>query len=174
MAYGDPPYPGQAHRHYRMDPSGIPAAEVDHKELIERLLRDYDGWALSTNVPGLEHIKDLFPKGFFKQNGIRIGAWVKPFAAWKPTNRVQYAWEPVLFKPVRPRGGRDVLSTRDWVSANITLRKGTHGAKPEAFCIWILGILGWQPGDILDDLYPGTGAMQAAIDKYWNENVGTS
>ena len=166
LAYSDPPYPGQAKRHYKNDPSGILAEEVDHKELIERLLREYDGWALSTNEPGIEFIKDLFPKRFFKKNGIRIAPWVKPFCSWKPTHRVQYCWEAVIYKPVREKGHRGVASTRDYVVANITMRKGTHGAKPDAFCNWILNLIGYQPEDTLDDLYPGTGAMGEAV-KRW-------
>jgi hypothetical protein len=166
LAYGDPPYPGQAKRHYQNDPSGIEAAEVDHKELVERLLRDYDGWALSTNEPGLEHIKDLFPKGFFKQNGIRVAAWIKPWCSWKPSNRVQYTWEPVLFKGVRMKGSRSTASVRDYVIANITMKKGTHGAKPDAFNDWILDLIGYQGGDIFTDLFPGTGGMTEAV-KRW-------
>jgi len=166
LAVADPPYPGQAKRHYSNDPSGILAEEVDHVELIERLLRDYDGWALSTNEPGIEYIKDLFPKGFFKENGIRIAPWVKPWCSWKPTNRVQYAWEPVLFVPVRARGHRGVASTRDYVVANIMMKTGTHGAKPPLFCDWILNLIGYQPGDTVDDLYPGTGGLGEAV-KRW-------
>ena len=41
-AYADPPYLGQARKHYASDPQ---CAEVDHAELIGRLCRDYDAWA---------------------------------------------------------------------------------------------------------------------------------
>ena len=34
VGYADPPYPGQGRKHYRCD-------EVDHAELIDRLVRDY-------------------------------------------------------------------------------------------------------------------------------------
>jgi len=30
---------------------------------------------------------------------VRVGAWVKPFAAFKRNVRIAYTWEPVLFKP---------------------------------------------------------------------------
>jgi DNA modification methylase len=35
------------------------------------------------------------------------------------------------------------------------------GAKPEGFCRWILDALGWQEGDTLDDIFPGSGMMGA-------------
>ena len=161
MSYSDPPYPGQARRHYKNDPSGIPAAEVDHKELIERLLREYDAWSLSTNEPGLEHIKDLFPKGFFKKNKIRIGVWIKPWCSWKPWYTVAFAVEFVLFTTVRVKGQRP--TPRNYLIANATKGKGTHGAKPPEFNSWVLDLMGYQPGDVLDDLYPGSGGMAEEI-----------
>jgi hypothetical protein len=151
LAYADPPYPGQARRHYANDPSGIPAEEVDHAALIEQL-REYDGWALSTSSPALGMLLALAPEA-------RVGAWVKPFCSWKPSHRVQYAWEPVLFVPTRPRGTKARPSVRDFVSANITTRRGTHGAKPDAFVEWMLDVIGAEPGDSLDDLFPGSGVV---------------
>ncbi len=169
LGYADPPYPGQARRHYKDDPSGIPAAEVDHKALIELLLQEYDGWALSTSEPGLWFIIDLFQPGFFKSNRIRIAPWVKPWCMWKPWVRVQYAHEYVLFRPTREKGSKDVPSVRDYIIANITTGTGTHGAKPPAFCDWVLDLLGWQPGDSVDDLFPGSGAFMDAVKR--RENV---
>lgn len=151
LAYADPPYIGQARRHYKDDPSGIEAAEVDHAALIEQL-RHYDGWALSCSSPTLGYLLSLAPEA-------RVGAWVKPFCSWRPSQRVQYAWEPVLFVSARPKGSKAVQSTRDWVSANVTLRKGTHGAKPPAFNEWIRDLLGFESGDTLDDFFPGTGGL---------------
>ena len=158
LAYADPPYIGQAKRHYSNDPSGIPAEEVDHVKLIEQL-NTYDGWALSCSSPTLGYLLTLAPDA-------RVAAWVKPFASWKPTQRVQYTWEPVIFKPTRPRGSKSVPSVRDYVSANITLRKGTHGANPDAFCDWILNILGYvKAEDTIDDLFPGSGSLARAIER---------
>lgn len=161
LAYADPPYVGQARRHYLNDPSGIPPEEVDYPTLIEQL-RGYDGWALSCSSPSLGYLIGLAPEA-------RVGAWVKPFASWKPSHRVQYTWEPVLFVPTRPRGTKARPSVRDYVSANITLRKGTHGAKPETFVRWVIDVLGAEPGDTLDDLFPGTGI----VTKVWSEWLDT-
>lgn len=38
FAYADPPYIGQARRHYSHDPA---CAEVNHSELVERLVCDF-------------------------------------------------------------------------------------------------------------------------------------
>lgn len=91
MAYADPPYPGQARKHYRNDPSHIPAAEVDHAALIAQLCDEYpDGWALSTSSAALRDVLLLCPAD------VRVAAWVKPFAVFKPGVNPAYAWEPVI------------------------------------------------------------------------------
>ena len=149
VAYADPPYIGQAVRHY-----GPNAAEVDHEELIRRL-RGYDAWALSLSSPSLRIILPMCPKT------ARVGAWVKPFASFKPNVNPAYAWEPVIFDGARKRSRAD-KTTRDWVSASITLKTGCAGAKPPEFCFWLFSLLGMEVGDSLDDLFPGTGAVTRA------------
>ena len=57
---------------------------------------------------------------------------MKPFASFKPNVPVAYAWEPVLVKAIRKPVVTHRLTLRDWVSENITLRKGLVGVKPEA------------------------------------------
>jgi len=161
LAYADPPYIGQAKRHYNHDPSGIPAEEIDYPALIRRL-EQYDGWMLSASTPSIftlvPMINEVFPIGT-----VRIGAWVKPFASWKPTHRVQYAWEPVFFKAVNDKGNKATPSVRDFVSANITTKRGTHGAKPDSFCDWALEVLGCNKEDTVDDMFAGSGAFTNAI-----------
>lgn len=150
FCYADPPYPGCAHRYPEK-------TEVDHAELVATLVRDFpDGWALSTASTTLAQVLELCPKG------VRIGAWVKPFAVFKPNVNPAYAWEPVIFMGGRKRT-RQEPTVRDWHSANITLKKGLCGAKPPTFNQWILDILGYRQGDEIVDLYPGTGGMSAAL-----------
>lgn len=156
FAYADPPYIGQAKRHYRKDPR---CAEVDHRDLIERMTREYDGWALSLHVPSLKEILGYCPEG------IRIGAWVKPFAIFKPGVNPSYSWEPVIFWGGRKRG-RSMPTVRDFVSANVTLKKGLAGAKPEDFCFWVFECLNIRAGDDFTDLFPGTGAVTAALQTF--------
>src|SRR3990172_12321385 len=92
VAYADPPY-----------------KEVSHARLVEHLCWHFpDGWALSTSTPGLRIVLPLCPPD------VRVGAWVKPFAVFKPGVNLAYAWEPLLW-----RGGRkrtpEGNNTRDWV-----------------------------------------------------------
>ena len=149
LAYADPPYIGQARKHY-----GMP--EVDHAELINRLVQEYpDGWALSCSSPSLRLLLPLCP------DDVRVMAWVKPFCSFKPGVNPAYAWEPVIVRGGRRRT-RQQPTARDWVSANITLKKGLVGAKPEAFCLWLFEVLGMLPDDDFHDLFPGTGAVTKA------------
>lgn len=151
FAYADPPYPGQAAKHYKdhEDYDG----EVDHKALIERLCEEYpDGWALSTSSSALQYVLSLCP------DDVRVMAWVKPFASFKPNVNPGYCWEPVIVRGGRKRG-RDVPTMRDFVVCNITLKKGLSGAKPETFNLWLFEIFGAKQGDVLHDLFSGTGGV---------------
>jgi hypothetical protein len=154
FAYADPPYVGCAKKYPEK-------TEVDHAVLIGRLTEEYpDGWALSLHVPSLPYILSLCPKD------VRVMAWVKPFAIFKPGVGVAYAWEPVIVHGGRRRT-RNQKTIRDWVSANVTLKKGLVGAKPAAFAFWLCEIFNGQTGDILDDLYPGTGI----VGECWKEFI---
>lgn len=166
FAYADPPYIGQAKRHYSADPL---CAEVDHKELIEQLVSYFpDGWALSASAPSLGIILPLCPP-------VRIGVWCKSFCAFKRNVRPAYGWEPVIFYGGRnPMNGhravipekngkqttpKDFIVAEDCIVEPIALKKGLVGAKPEKVCRWILDLLNVQKGDTVVDLYPGTGIM---------------
>jgi hypothetical protein len=158
FAYADPPYLGCGRLYAEHHPDArIWDAPATHRLLIERLMEvNPDGWALSLNVPSLKTILSYCPED------IRICSWVKPFAAFKPNVGVAYAWEPVIVRGGRPRT-REQPTVRDWVAANITLRRGMPGAKPREFIEWIMDILNVQPGDEMEDVFPGSGAVQAAI-----------
>lgn len=158
IGYADPPYPGQAARHYKYHPDF--AGEVDHQELLQRLERDYDGWLLHTSSPALPAI--LYWAEEYGVGPYRVMAWVKPFAAFKRNVPVAYAWEPVLVKPCRKPVVAHRIVMRDWVSESITMKKGLTGAKPENVCRWAFEMLGMEVEDELDDMYPGTGAVHKA------------
>lgn len=160
FAYADPPYPGHTKRGlYKDDPK---CAEVDHAYLVSRLVREFpDGWALSTGSVNLRAVLPLCPEG------ARVAAWVKPFAIFKPNVNPGYCWEPVIFYGGR-RLGRDVPTVRDFVSANVLIKKGCAGAKPDAVLDWIFAMLGARQGDTLADLFPGSGA----VSRRWSETHG--
>lgn len=161
MAYADPPYPGQSRRHYADHPDY--AGEVDHAALVEELRGYPDGWALSTSSTALREVWNLCPEA-------RCAAWTKGFAAFK-NQRITFAWEPVLYVA---RGGaaENVGSfVRDWVSAMPPIFTGdnidnTRGQKPDGFCFWLFDLLGLRPGDELVDLFPGSGAVGLAWDRW--------
>lgn len=166
FAYADPPYIGQARKHYAQEAArhGRVASEVDHPALIERLVAEFpDGWALSLKSNSLRDLLPLCPPT------CRVLAWVKPYAMFKKNVPLTYAWEPVIFS-----GGRRGPTTRyehftfDWHIAartdtqpNMTLT--AKGAKPITFCLWLLAAFGFQPGDEMIDLFPGTGTMEQAV-----------
>ena len=153
VAYADPPYINCANKYPEK-------REVDHEALINALCTDFpDGWALSCHSPSLKILLPMCP------DDCRVAAWVKPFCIFKPGVNPAYAWEPVIWRGGRQRRSRTEPTVRDWVSANITLRKGLCGAKPEAFCKWLFDLLGLQPNDELVDIFPGTGI----VTRLWDE-----
>lgn len=170
FAYADPPYLGQCARynHEHGEEGGCWDEVETHYHLIERLVVEYpDGWALSASSPSLSVLLPMVPKG------TRIAAWVKTFCAFKRGVRPAYAWEPVLFyggrnpgmgfrHPPPVKGGAQT-TPKDFLAAPITLKKGLTGAKPQAFCHWVLDLLNVQEGDEVHDLYPGTGVMGRVV-----------
>ena len=167
FAYADPPYLGLCRVYEHHHPDGRCWDDLDtHRLLIDRLVAEYpDGWALSLHSPSLRAVLPLCP------DDVRVMAWVKPFASYKKGVYPAYAWEPVIV-----RGGRVMKATRtaeggvpllaDWVAVPITLRRGFTGAKPERFVCWLMAVLGVAPDDEVCDLFPGSGAVGAAIDSW--------
>lgn len=155
FAYADPPYLGCGKLYVKNHPEALTWDDpATHAQLIGRLCGDYpDGWAMSASTPSLRTILPLCPEG------VRVAAWVKPFAAYKRNVRVAYTWEPVLFYGGRISSKDGATVNRDHLAESITLKKGLTGAKPERFCRWVLDLLGWKPGDQIDDLFPGTGVF---------------
>jgi hypothetical protein len=152
VAYADPPYLGYAK--YYGDP------ETDHAALIRRLVAEYpDGWALSCHSPSLRVLLPLCPED------ARVLAWVKPFASFKPNVRLAYAWEPVILRGGRRRSRRQP-TVRDWLAASCTLKRNFIGAKPDAFACWLFEALGLHPADTFDDLFPGSGAVSRAWERW--------
>jgi len=160
FAYADPPYPGMAHL-YKDHPDY--GGEVDHKALIERLVRDFpDGWALSTGERSLQNVLAIAPAH------VRVLAWCRPFPP--PMGYPSYNWEPVI-----QFGGRKLYgeTAKSFVVVDHINRPGESfvGKKPEGFCFWLFRCLGALPGDELVDLFPGSGAVGRAWDKYQRQTT---
>ena len=161
FAYADPPYLGQGIKHYgdRHPEAGVWDSVDAHRDLIGRLVDEYpDGWALSLSTPSLATMLAMCPQG------VRVGSWVKPFAAFKRNVRIAYTWEPVIWSGGRLSSKDGATPNRDHIAEPITMQKGFPGAKPERFCSWVLDLLGWMPGDEVDDLFPGTGVMGRVVE----------
>jgi hypothetical protein len=154
IAYADPPYPGMSH-YYKDHPDY--AGEVDHAELVARMEAHYDGWLLHTASTTLRQVLMLCPED------VRVLAWVKGFAAFKPNVPLAYAWEPVVCKPCRKQEVGGDLVMRDWIQENMTMQRGLVGVKPERVVVWALRAVGATVDDEIVDLYPGSGAVQRAI-----------
>lgn len=150
FAYADPPYLGRG-AYYGYPEWNDPER---HRTLIAELVDDYpDGWAMSLTSSSLRVLWPMCP------DDTRCGAWVRPRAEPLPGIRPIYAWEPVLFC-----GGRASGPVRDFVSCSSERDGRIIGAKPLGFCRWVLDLLGWEEGDDVVDLYPGSGSLQRAID----------
>jgi hypothetical protein len=162
-AYADPPYLGCGSKHYGHLHDA--AAEYDdpmtHKRLVERLGDEFDSWALSLHEPSLRVILPFCPAD------VRVGVWVKPFASFKKNVTRAYTWEPVIFRFKRPIP-KERDTWRDHVSAPIAMRRGFPGAKPDKVCFWIFEGLSLEPDDDFQDLFPGSGAVGEAWDRWRN------
>ena len=162
FAYADPPYLGCGQKLYGgLHPD---AADYDnpetHRQLIVRLCDEFpDGWGMSLHSPSLQVILPMCP------SDVRVMAWVKPFAVFKANVTVAYAWEPVIVRGGRKRP-REMPTVRDWVSEVITLQRGCPGAKPERFVFWLLDVLNVRHDDEFVDLFPGSGAVAMAWEKF--------
>ena len=159
FAYADPPYYNCCKLYQHHHPDGRCWDDLlTLKLLIEDLMDTYrDGWAMSLSTPSLREILPLCPPG------VRVAAWTKPFAAYKRSVRVAYAWEPVIVYGGRISSKDGAMVNRDFLAEPITMKKGLTGAKPERVCRWILDLLGFKPGDTVEDLYPGTGVFGRVV-----------
>ena len=157
IGIADPPYPGLAD--YYIDHPDY-AGEVDHAELLARLARDYDGWALCTSSDALPMLL-----GICATLGLRprVAAWLRGSRRHATRGPVR-AWEPVLYVPARDvvdEGWPD--DALHYVSRpRITDPGRVIGAKPPAFSDWLFRLVGARAGDKLDDLFPGSGAISRA------------
>lgn len=156
FAYADPPYIDCARRYYHCD-------EVDHVKLIERLADGWpDGWALSLSSESLPQIIRMIPASLDP----RVGVWHKGSRAGVCYGE-RDAYEPLIVVGGRRRRlevGDQLDNVLTWAA---TGRPHSHpdaliGMKSPAFCEWMFRRLGAARHDVLDDLFPGSGAVARA------------
>ncbi len=122
-----------------------------HRQLIEDLQRDFDGFAISTSPDGIAAYGRL-------PSAARIMAWVKPNAC-PGSHRLLSKWEAViLFPPIGRRTNRGIGAMSDVLIEN-TPGSGFRGCKPRAYTEWVLSAMGYQLGDTVVDLFPGSGSV---------------
>jgi hypothetical protein len=143
------------------------AAEWDdpdqHRDLVSRLVEEYDGWAIAMVPANLHHYLRWVPAD------TRIAVWHDPQVM--PTgSHPRRRWEPVLLSV--PAGRRRVLDipgphVGDVLTApHVNGRRSFAGRKPPEWTRWVLAMLGHDPAvDTVDDLFPGSGAVQRVIDQ---------
>lgn len=157
FAYADPPYPEMSRKYYRDHPDF--AGEVDHRELVDRLVRDYpDGWALSTSAAATRMVWELCPEG------TRLAVWVNGPRKVKSYTAL-HAYESVLIYGGRQRERPVVEDLCDVLIYGGRQRShpgALPGMKPAQFCEWVFQLLGATADDDLDDLFPGSGAVARA------------
>lgn len=160
LAMADPPYVGQSKKHYGEHPDY--AGEVDHAALIQRLETEYDGWALCLSARSLHEILPMTPPD------VVVLSWVKPIAP-PMGDHYQYSWEPVIVSPVR-RPATYVKTHLVLSPPQYTFRPKPPGhvigEKPEGFSLWVFEAMGAEPGDTMDDLFPGSGAVSLAWERF--------
>jgi hypothetical protein len=164
FAYADPPYEGRAVQNYGREArlNGRKAMEVNHPILIRHLVEEFpDGWALSCKTNSLQGLLPLCP------GGIRVLAWTKKMSTAYPGIRPAYSWEPVLLW-----GGRasekslivkDSLHSSPRLDIHPRSTGGVCGSKPAVFCRWIADCFGYEPGDEIVELFPGSSLMQSVL-----------
>lgn len=161
VAYADPPYLGLAKIYAGQHPDAMLWDDPEtHARLIERLESDFDGWALSLHERSLRTILPM------TADHVRVMAWCKSWCSFKPGfKQAHHAWEPVLVKPARPIERR-LHGIRDYAVTPIARKTGFIGAKPEQFCFWLFEVLNVNSADEFVDLFPGSGAVGRAWEKW--------
>ncbi|HEY5482812.1 MAG TPA: hypothetical protein VIK31_03235 [Propionibacteriaceae bacterium] len=130
-----------------------------HRALMRQLLDEYDGWAIATTPDGLATYGAL-------PVSARLLTWVKPNNP-PSGHRIRPTWEAVILYPPQERRGRaaGLVAVSD-VLICASPRIGFAGAKPAEWTRWVLEALGYQEGDVVTDLFPGSGSVTTALENY--------
>jgi hypothetical protein len=138
---------------------------MTHRDLVARLVADYDGWAIALLPDNLHDYLSWVPRD------TRIAVWHDPSAM--PTgSHPRRRWEAVLVArcPGRRRVGNVPLAVGDVLTCHHPgnrVKRGVTvfaGRKPRQWTEWVLAMLGYCPThDTVDDLFHGSGAVSATL-----------
>ena len=127
-----------------------------HRELVNKLIAEYDGWAIAMAHDNLRAYYGFIPASV----PIRVGIWTKP-QTMPGGARVLNVWEPVMVRI--PEGRRASTGATIFPRDSVTisrLNNGFAGAKPPQWTRWVLDMMGYDPdADEVDDLFGGSGAV---------------
>jgi hypothetical protein len=184
LCIADPPYLGRAVRWYgangcgdgngRNQADNHPEAHVwdnpeTHKNLVQTLEENYDGWAVAMSVHSLSTYLSTVETD--SRNGIRVCVWHKP-SAITSGSRITNHWEPVLIRVPTSRRGwlSECPRVSDVLECNPP-RVKFRGAKPTEWTNWVLDLLGYQDGDEVIDMFQGAGLVTDAIQNKTKETT---
>lgn len=184
LAIADPPYPPfigaggkktrasrwygdkQRSRKDRPADNHPEAADWDrperHRELLEQLLSEYDGFVIATSLDGIAAYGPLPPAA-------KIAIWHRPNAN-PGAHRIRTTCEAVIVYP--PKGRRSNRGGVGMIPDHLTEpvpRGGFTGQKPPAWVDWCLEMMTYRPGDTVHDLFTGSGQVQNRLDAVTTE-----
>jgi hypothetical protein len=190
FAYCDPPYPGKAH--YYPEASEVDHAALIRRLAIAYP----DGWALSTSAEALRYVWQWCPFArlcvwvkaprVVKTKRLTC-SFEALLVAGGRDRRLAVAdrstCDVLLADPqgaseysgdTSPPAGADGSRDTSLAVGDALIYRGRHrafpgamvGMKPPAFAEWMFRLLGALPGDTLDDLFPGSGAITEAWERF--------
>ncbi|HHA2973265.1 TPA: hypothetical protein ACOFD8_000581 [Stenotrophomonas maltophilia] len=127
-----------------------------HRQLLEELLCGYDGFVIATSLDGIAAYGEL-------PAAARIAIWHRANAN-PGAHRIRTTCEAVIVYP--PEGRRSNRSGVGMVPDHLSVpvpRGGFTGMKPDAWVDWVLDMLTYTPGDLVVDLFPGSGQVGRAV-----------
>lgn len=158
-------YGGKARISYKPADHHVDAAEYDsidaHAKLVDRLIAEYDGWAIAMAHDNVREYIPLIPKTV----PIRICIWTKQ-GPLPGGSRIINWYEPVIVRiPEGRRSAEGKIPVPDSVKIPAP-RNGFAGSKPGAWVRWVLDLMGYDPEvDEVDDLFHGSGAVARELDQ---------
>lgn len=158
LAIADPPYLGGALRwHGNLPPPAGPATSLEawnnrtlHEMLVANLEARYDGWLVAASAASVPVYQTFLPQD------VRMCVWVKGNAL--PTaSRITNLWEAAFLRLPDERSAHGSgTAVGDVLTAGENHQE--PGCKPRAWVRWALDLLGYRPGDQVDDVFAVTDA----------------